>query len=79
MATTMPLAPPPPPPPGGWGRKPSSLPDFEEEEEEEQEMRFCRKCRRHTYLRKGACANPSCVGLLVFQSRVCQAVVDVHS
>lgn len=41
--------------------------DYEEEGEEELDLRFCKRCKRVSYLRKGACCNPKCVTLLACQ------------
>ena len=52
--------------PGKRGKAPDrSDPDDQESEEEEEEpdwLRKCGYCKRYSYLRKGACANPSCKG-----------------
>lgn len=34
--------------------------DFEEMDEEEFWLRYCYRCKRYAYLRKGGCANPLC-------------------
>ena len=52
---------------GNGGDKGGSPPDEDPEDDLSAfARRKCRRCGKVEYLRKGGCANPSCVALLVF-------------
>ena len=44
------------------------------EEEDFLDLRWCRKCCKKGYLRKGACVNSACAGFLVLSRNACVAL-----